>query len=72
MDEKANKSMSRYYQEKKQFQESWQQSAEKYNYQCFLPDCLNEFSQEERTKIFNDVYSCINKFYQLVNNRTGC
>ena len=68
MNEETDENMSKYYQGEKRLQGCWQHRIKKYFYQNAMPDYLNEFDHEEKTKIFNDVYSCIYKFYQLLDD----
>jgi hypothetical protein len=34
-------------------------------------DYLNGFNQEEKTKIFHNAYSCIDMFYQIIDDNKG-
>jgi hypothetical protein len=43
-----------------------------YSGEKFSPsDYLSAFSQEEKTRIFNDAYSCIDMFYQIIDDSKG-
>ena len=39
--------------------------------QTIPSDCLDEITQEEKEKIFNNVYSCIDMFYRIANEPLG-
>jgi len=60
--------MEKYCQRDKPIQNGWQRDIGNYDNQSSSFDYLNGFNQQEKAKIFNDVYSCIDMFYQLVND----
>lgn len=65
--------MENHYQKEDRLGEEGQYSVnyfENRNYykQFFSPTYVREFSQEEKSKIFNNAYSCIKKFYQFVDD----
>jgi len=61
--------MSKNCQGPKRLQEERWRYVGDYANQNYSPDCLNEFSQKEKGKIFYNVYSCIDRFYQLVDDK---
>jgi hypothetical protein len=43
-----------------------------YSGEKFSPsDYLSTFSQEEKTRIFNDAYYCIGMFYRIIDDSKG-
>jgi hypothetical protein len=56
--------MEKYYQGEKLLDGNLQGYVGRYDHQN--PNRLKEFNQDEKMKIFKDVYSCIRTFHQLV------
>jgi hypothetical protein len=57
-------------------QEGWRQNTDysgdrRCSGQTIPSDCLGEITQEEKEKIFNNVYSCIDMFYRIANEPVG-
>ncbi len=64
---KTRINLPKFYYEKEVLHGGLQQDKVNFPYERTYPsDYLNEFNQEEKTKIFNDAYYCIGLFYRII------
>ncbi len=68
MYKKANRNMSKYYQEKR-MKDFLKQDVYEHKNQSFSVGYLNEFNQGEKVRIFNEACSCISMFYKIIDDK---